>query len=168
MQNNSISIYLRITALSAAALSIVYIINNFLIFWWGWPGLNIFSAHLGLFGLDALRRPLTDNQIIYGSLQVLLYFGTIVGAAIFVLRTRERSLIADSESLNSIVRFIIRSAFWAVLFIGLADMVISFLRVEGLLVHVVSEDLAKGLGRSAFRGLYVHYPLLIASWKSVV
>jgi len=38
--------------------------------------------------------------------------------------------------------------------------VISFLRVEGILTPVVGEDLAKDLGRSSFRGNYVHYPLI--------
>ena len=39
-------------------------------------------------------------------------------------------------------------------------MVISFLRVEGILAPVVGESLAKDLGRSSFRGDYVHYPLM--------
>jgi TRAP-type mannitol/chloroaromatic compound transport system permease small subunit len=56
--------------------------------------------------------------------------------------------------------FLIRAFFWAVLLIGLADMVVSFLRVEGLLAGVVGEDLTKKLGRQQFRGTYLHLPML--------
>jgi TRAP-type mannitol/chloroaromatic compound transport system permease small subunit len=56
--------------------------------------------------------------------------------------------------------FLIRAFFWAVLLIGFADMVVSFLRVEGLLAGVVGEDLTKKLGRQQFRGSYLHLPLL--------
>ena len=147
-----------------AALSIVFVANNFLIFWGGWPGLNVFFAHMEWFWTEPLNKPLLSNQLLYGWLQVLLYVSTVVSIIIFVFRSSERSLIADSESLDAIVRFLIRSAFWAVLFIGLVDMVISFLRIEGFLVQVVGESLAKDLGRSVFRGVYVHYPLLAVSF----
>jgi len=163
MQNSSITLYLRIAALSAAAVSFVFIFNNFLIFWGGWPGLNVFFAHLGLFWLEPLRQPLANNQPFLGWLQVLLYLGSVGAVIFFVTRSRERTLVADSEILNAVVAFVIRSAFWAVLFIGIVDMTISFMRIEGLLVPLVGEGLAKELGRAAFRGVYVHYPLLIAS-----
>ena len=42
-------------------------------------------------------------------------------------------------------------------------MVVSFLRVEGLLAGVVGEDLTKKLGRQQFRGSYLHLPLLGAA-----
>ena len=43
-------------------------------------------------------------------------------------------------------------------------MVISFLRVEGFLAAVFGDQLAKDLGRSTWRGLYVHYPLIFISF----
>jgi TRAP-type mannitol/chloroaromatic compound transport system permease small subunit len=163
MQNNSLPIYLRITALSMAALSVMYVANNFLIFWFGWPGTNILFADLGWFGLEPLRNPLKGNLPLLGWLQVLLYVGTIAGIAGLVWRSRDRTLVQDSESLDALVGFIIRSAFWAVLFIGIVDMAISFLRIEGLLVQTVGSDFAKDLGRSAYRGTYIHFPLLVLS-----
>jgi TRAP-type mannitol/chloroaromatic compound transport system permease small subunit len=39
-------------------------------------------------------------------------------------------------------------------------MAISFLRVEGLLVQVAGSDFAKDLGRSSYRGVNIHYPLI--------
>lgn len=164
MQNISIAIYLRIAALSTAALCLLFVANNILIFWWGWPGINVLFAHMGWFGLDSLRRPLTDIQFFLGWLQVLFYAGTCAGIGMFVLRSQERTLIADSEVLNAFVSYIIRSAFWAVLLIGVVDMTISFLRVEGLLRQIGGDGFAKELGRSAFRGVYVHYPLIVISF----
>jgi TRAP-type mannitol/chloroaromatic compound transport system permease small subunit len=161
---NSITTYLRIAALSTAALSVIFVANNFLIFWWGWPGLNVFFAHLGLFWLEPLNRPLMGNQILFGWLQVFLYLGTVFAVSAYVLRSQNRSLIGDSKNLDAIVGFIIRSAFWAVLLIGIVDMAISFLRIEGFLVQIVGENLAEDLGRAAYRGVYVHYPLLALSF----
>ena len=59
--------------------------------------------------------------------------------------------------------FFIRAAFWSVVLVGLADTVISFLRVEGMLEGVFGSDLSSALGRSNFRGTYVHIPLILAS-----
>ena len=46
------------------------------------------------------------------------------------------------------------------MFVGLADVIRSFLRVEDLLDNVVGKELATELGRSKFRGPYVHIPLV--------
>ena len=50
-----ISSALRILMLSVVAVTIVFLINNYLIFWRGWTGLDILFAHLGWFGLDPRR-----------------------------------------------------------------------------------------------------------------
>ena len=47
------------------------------------------------------------------------------------------------------------------LLIGLADMVVSFLRVEGFLPHLVGDQLTLDLGKSSFRGVWVHFPMAI-------
>ena len=73
---------------------------------------------------------------------------------------RNISLRDDSELLNKFVNYFIRSCFWAVVFVGLIDVIISFLRVQDFLVNVVGEDLATQLGRSKFRGPYIHVPLV--------
>ncbi len=84
----------------------------------------------------------------------------------------------DSERMHAANLYLIRAAFWAVLFIGFADALISFWRVEGLL-EGVSADLGRllvglegeaatafgdrlgsDLGRSQFRGPWVHLPLV--------
>ncbi len=151
---------LRIVALSVMAAGLIYTINNSFNFWRGWPGLDGLFAHVGWFGLDPLRVALDGGAVALGWIQLAFYLGPIAGIAALVLLTRDRPLRADADSLAALAAYIARAAFWAVLLVGLVDMVISFLRVEGILAPVVGESLAKDLGRSSFRGDYVHYPLM--------
>ncbi|MFT6772409.1 MAG: TRAP-type mannitol/chloroaromatic compound transport system permease small subunit [Paracoccaceae bacterium] len=95
---------------------------------------------------------------------LLLYPAAMLFAAWMVLRTPLRGLREDADLITAINRFIIRGAFFAVLFIGFADAVISFLRVEELLDGIVGEELGGQLGLSAFRGPYVHIPLFVLGY----
>ena len=47
---------------------------------------------------------------------------------------------------------------------GLVDIIISFLRVEGYLNPIFGDKMTIDLGRAAFRGKYVHYPIVIISF----
>ncbi|MEM7750680.1 MAG: TRAP transporter small permease subunit [Pseudomonadota bacterium] len=125
----------------------VYLINCYLTYWQGWPGvLPLFEA---------------GQVSVLGIVQLVLYAAALVLAAAFAFSSNtSRNLRADAEVLNRISVFIIRASFWSVLLIGMVDAAISFLRVEGLLESVVGTDLAKQLGRSRFRGPYVHMPLM--------
>ena len=154
---------LRIGALSIAILGIVFIANNILIFWFGWPGPNTLFAHLGWFGLETLSKPLAGGAVAFGWVQVALYILPVTVIAYFVVNSAAPSLEADSERMTALAAYIIRAAFWSVLFIGVTDAAISFLRVENLLTGVVGAELAKDLGRSVFRGSYVHYPLILVA-----
>jgi TRAP-type mannitol/chloroaromatic compound transport system permease small subunit len=57
--------------------------------------------------------------------------------------------------------FFIRAAFWVVFLVGLADTAISFVRVEGLLEGLVGKELAIDLGKTSFRGMWVHVPVTL-------
>ena len=165
MTNNQLlKLTIRIFGLSAASVALIYVFNNFLIFWWGWPGLDLLFGQLGWFGFEAPRTELQGANFVLGWVQVLLYLGPLIIITFLVSQTSKRSVLADSEVLSQLASYIIRSAFWAVLLIGLVDMVISFLRVEGFLAAVFGDQLAKDLGRSTWRGLYVHYPLIFISF----
>ena len=106
----------------------------------------------------------TGNFSVGAFFQVAIYAAGIALAAYYVYSRRERTLRADAASITRFNTYLIRGCFWAVLLVGLADMSISFLRVEGLLGNVVSEDMVKELGRSTYRGLYIHYPLIAAGF----
>jgi len=141
----------------------MFLANNYLNFWQQWPGLPAFYAHQGWFGLEALRTPLTDTQATLGWIQLLSYLAAVALTALYVLTTRQRSLQADADLLTAFATYIIRAAFWIVLIIGLVDIIISFLRVEELLAPLVGEELTQNLGRPQYRGMYVHYPLILVS-----
>jgi TRAP-type mannitol/chloroaromatic compound transport system permease small subunit len=128
------------------AIAFVFLVNNYLTFWRGWPGPVFMAGSTGQGGLTWI--------------QTGLYIVGLAAAAGFVLASKSRSLRNDSHIMYAITAFIIRASFWAVCFIGLADMVVSFLRVEGLLPGLFGDKLAVDLGRSTFRGLYVHFPMV--------
>ncbi|PHQ71688.1 MAG: permease, partial [Sneathiella sp.] len=125
----------------------VYFFNNFLTFVLGWPGVRAaFSS---------------DTASVNAWIQVFLFVAVLAFAVIYVRRTSARHLRDEAASITKFNTFLVRAAFWAVFLIGLADMTISFLRVEGLLPYIVGDQLTSDLGRAHFRGPYVHIPLIV-------
>ena len=161
---NGIVLLIRIFAVTIVAVMLLFLINNYLSFGQQWPGLPALFAHYGWFGLEALRTPLEGNLITKGWLQLLSYLGAVVITIVFVLWTRNRPLRADADLLSRFAAYIIRAAFWIVLIIGFIDIIISFLRVEELLTPLIGDDLTQSLGRPQFRGMYVHFPLILLSF----
>ena len=127
------------------AVLIAFLANNFLTHWAGLPG---------------ARAVLGDGGAL-AALQAALYAVMVALAVFFVTRNGDQTLRQDSKRISDMNAFFIRAAFWAVVMIGVVDMIISFLRVEGLLPFVVGESLATELGKSQFRGPYVHFPLML-------
>ena len=148
--------FLRAAALAVAGFAIAFSLNNYLIHWRGWPGIENLFAHLGWFGAEL--QPLDGDAAGLGWTQLLLYAAALLTAVAFA--SRKRSLTADAAILASFAAYIARAAFWGVLLVGIADMTISFLRVEGFLADVVGQEVAKDLGRSRYRGDFIHYPLI--------
>lgn len=134
------------------AVMAAFLINNYLTYWQDLPGVD------PIFGGPANG----SMPILWSWVQLLLYAVLILWAIAYVLRNGN-TLREDSERISNINTFLIRAAFFAVLIVGLADSIISFMRIEGLLPGVVGEGLANDLGRSAFRGAYVHMPLIALS-----
>ena len=124
-------------------LLFAFLLNNFLTVWFDWPG----------------PSALSDGGLLT-ILQLALYPATL-GVIYALLRRRgPRSLRHDGRAISAFNAFLIRGAFWSVVLIGVTDATISFLRVEGFLEAWVGADLTSDLGRSQFRGPYVHMPLL--------
>ncbi len=102
-----------------------------------------------------------------GSGSMIAAAGYLIAAVLALLqavRGASRSLNEDAEMISAIVAYLARGAFFAILFIGLADALISFLRVERLLTPLFGPDLATELGQTAFRGPNVHMPLAAAGF----
>lgn len=142
--NSSFANFVRFFGWSVLAVMAAFLINNFLTHGAGYPG-----AATGLDGGGAA-----------GFFQFALYPLGVLLCLVFVMRSRQTSLRTDGRRIAAINTFLIRAAFWCVLIVGVVDMAISFLRVEGMLEGLVGADLESDLGRSQFRGLYVHVPLM--------
>ena len=140
----------------------VFLLDNFAVFWLGWPGLGNMLAHIGL--LEGTGKPIATDSLVYGWLELTLIILSAVFVVLMVKRSGMREFDQDAETYSALAAYIVRGAFWAILLVGLADMLISFLRVEGLLAVVVGEELTTQLGRSIFRGSFIHYPLILAGF----
>jgi len=131
---------------SMLAVLFAYIASTLLTIAGGWPGIG--SLLGGEFSLLSL-------------VQLLLYVGSVTFAIVLVRRHRATTLRGDSERISSINTYLVRAAFFGVLLVGIGDMAVSFLRVEELLEGIVGEQLTRDLGRSNYRGIYFHVPLIL-------
>ena len=94
----------------------------------------------------------------------MFYFLSFIAVIIFVLKSLNQTLQTDSEILKKITAYIIRSSFWAVLIVGVADFLISFMVVEKLVEPIFGEQVKINLVKPAFRITYIHFPLILASF----
>ncbi len=128
------------------ALMGTFLVNAILTFVFGWPG---------------------DGYLIHGRnegalrwVQLALYAVAAAGAVAYALGSGGKPLRQQAALVNEMNMVFIRAMFWAVLLIGLADITISFVRVEGFLEQMIGNHWAVELGRSNFRGIWVHLPLV--------
>ena len=154
----------RIITFITVASVLAFLLNNYLNFWLGWPGLPNLMSHLGVSGFESLAQPLDSSLVKLAWAQLGLYILPVLFVVAVVVKTPKRTMYIDSEMLSNFNAYLIRAAFCSVLLIGITDMGLSFLRVEGMDVAVFGENLARDLGRSQFRGEVVHYPLILLSF----
>lgn len=132
----------RIFGWSILFIMFVFLANNFLTFWGGMPGASVSGNAASI-------------------LQAAFYPLALIAAILLVRRRTHVTLRQDSDRISNMNSFFIRACFFIVLYVGVADVLISFLRVEGLLPDLVGEQMTKNLGRSQYRGTFVHFPLMI-------
>ena len=161
---SNLPILIRIFSYSILATTFVFLINNVLTVWFDWPGVKNLFSHYGLFGFKKLSKPLSDSVLNFAFLQLFFYLISILLAIFYVNRSIKQTLTADSKILDKFTAYIIRSSFWAVLIVGLADLLISFLIVEKLVEPLLGEYLKIKLVVPAFRITFVHFPLILISF----
>ncbi|WP_339947519.1 TRAP transporter small permease subunit [uncultured Albimonas sp.] len=111
-------------------------------------------------GIPGPGEALAGGGDLRGWLLVLMYpLAALVGCGL-VLRTPVIGLREDADRITAFNFWLIRGAFFAVLYVGLVDAAISFFRVEGMLGELVGAALETELGRPQFRGVHVHLPLI--------
>ena len=160
----NLSILIRVFSYSILALTLVFLINNVLTVWFDWPGVKKLFSHYQLFGFKKLNKPLEGLAINLSYLQLIFYFISFVAVIFFVFKSLKQSLQKDSEILTNITAYIVRSSFWAVLIVGVADFLISFMVVEKLVEPIFGEQLKINLVIPAFRITYIHFPLILISF----
>ena len=163
-EKNRMSLVIRVFSYSILATTFVFLINNVLTVWFDWPGVKNLFSHYGLFGFKKLSKPLSDSVLNFAFLQLFFYLISIFLAIFYVNRSIKQTLTADSEILNKITAYIIRSSFWAVLIVGIADLIISFMVVEKLVEPLFGEYFKIKLAIPAFRITFIHFPLILISF----
>ena len=144
-------------AVASALLASSFILNNFLTYIFGLPGLYGTLNIIG-FSFDTQEESYGVLAHFIGIIQSFMYFAAII-YPISILKG-DGSLPRSTRLMNISSELIVSAAFWSVMLIGIADAAISFVRIENMLPSIVGEELALSLGKPSFRGLYVHMPLL--------
>ena len=155
---------IRIFSYSILAITFVFLLNNVLTVWFEWPGVKKLFSHYEIFGFKKLNKPLEGGLITSAYIQLFLYFVSILLAAFYVFRSFTQTLETDAKNLSNITAYIIRSSFWAVFIVGLADFLISFMVVEKLIEPIFGEAIKIKLIIPSFRITFIHFPLILISF----
>ena len=153
---------IRIFSWSIIFLTFAFLINNVLNHWYDYPGVDkLFGSYNFFFESN---KEFSSNEFYKSGIQFIIYLIAILISFIYVKLYNQVEINKDSEYLINFSTYIIRSCFWGALIIGLVDMILSFLRVEDFLIPLFGESLGMNLGKSVFRGTYIHFPLLILAF----
>ena len=150
--------FIHYIAIVSALASAAFVLNNFLTYIFDLPGLYGFLNYFGT-NFDFPDRDYSFFQVAVGSLQSLSYIAALLLPVFIIIKVDNGKRI--STGMNFGAELIVASAFWSVMLIGIADAAISFVRIENMLPGIVGEELALSLGKPAFRGVYVHLPLML-------
>ena len=161
---NNLPILIRVFSYSILAITFVFLINNVLTVWFDWPGIKQLYSHYGIFGFKKLSKPLEESAITYAFIQLFFYFISIAVVIFYVLKSINQSLETDSKILTKFTAYIIRSSFWAVLIVGMADFIVSFMAVERLIDPIFNEAIKFKLIKPSFRITFIHFPLILVSF----
>ena len=161
---NNLPILIRIFSFSILAITFVFLINNVLTIWFDWPGIKQLFSQYGLFGFKKLSKPLEESVLTFAFIQLFFYFVSIGIVIFYVFKSINQTLESDAEILTKFTAYIIRSSFWAVLIVGAADLLVSFMVVEKLVEPILGEFLKVKLVIPGFRITFVHFPLILISF----
>ena len=161
-ENSKISLYLRIASYSVLAFTLAFLINNVLTVWIDWPGVKKIFSHYEMFGFK--KKALDGSTLNYGFMQIGVYLICIVAVIIYVFKTYSQTLERDSEILSNFSAYLVRSSFWAVFLVGVADFIISFMVVERLWEAIFSPEVKAFMVKSPERITFIHFPIILISF----
>ena len=161
-ESSKISLYLRIFSYSVLAFTLAFLINNVLTVWIDWPGVKKIFSHYEMFGFK--KKALDGSTLSYGFMQIGVYLICIVAVIIYVFKTYSQTLERDSEILSNFSAYLVRSSFWAVFLVGVADFIISFMVVERLWEAIFSPEVKAFMVKSPERITFIHFPIILISF----
>lgn len=135
---------LRLFAWGTVTVTFAFLIENYLVHWQRLPG--------------ALAFVQGDTG---GWLAALFYVIAAALTVVMVMRSQGEPLRPDSARITALTNFLIRACFFAVLFVGLGDTAMSWLRAEGLHRVLFSDEFATQMGQPRSRGPMIHMPLIV-------
>ena len=154
--------YLRILSYSVLAFTLAFLINNVLTVWVDWPGVKKIFSHYELFGFK--QKALQGSELNYGYLQIGIYLICIAGVILYIFKTYSQTLEHDSEILSKFSAYLVRSSFWAVFLVGVADFIISFMVVERLWEAIFSPEVKAFMVKAPERITFIHFPIILGSF----
>lgn len=124
----------------------------------------IFVRGLGWLTLSLMCAFFLNNILelgfgVSGTAHLLVYGLFIVGTVLMVKWSSKRTLRGDANLISAFNAYLVRGCFFAVLYVGIVDAGIAWLRVERMLPQLFSEEMASALLRSGYIGPTVHFPL---------
>ena len=161
-KNSNLSLYLRIISYSVLAFTLAFLINNVLTVWSDWPGIKKIFSHHEMFGYK--KKVLEGSDLNYGYMQIGLYLICISAVVFYVFKTYSQTLEQDSKILSRFSAYLVRSSFWAVFLVGVADFVISFMVVERLWEAIFSPEVKALMVKAPVRITYIHFPIILISF----
>mgnify|MGYP001414203953 FL=1 len=161
---DNLPILIRIFSYSVLSVTFVFLVNNVLTIWFDWPGVKQLFSQYELFGFSKLSKSLEGSVLFLAFIQLFFYFISVLLVIFYVLKSINQSLEYDAKILTKFTAYVIRSSFWAVLIVGAADLLISFMVVEKLVEPILGETLKIKLVVPNFRITFVHFPLILISF----
>ncbi|MEJ2020910.1 MAG: TRAP transporter small permease subunit [Maritimibacter sp.] len=122
-----------------------FLINNVLVVWFGYPGL----------------RALGSDPAAW--VHLAIYVIGIALALAKVLIQPNNALRWDARQVHHFNLYLVRALYFTVLFVGLADAAIAFLRAEELL-GIFGQSGPQNFARANWVGPYIHVPLIVAGF----
>ena len=110
------------------------------------------------------KKALQGSDLNYGYMQIGLYLICIAAVVFYVFKTYSQTLEQDSKILSRFSAYLVRSSFWAVFLVGVADFVISFMVVERLWEVVFSPEVKALMVKAPVRITYIHFPIILISF----
>ena len=97
-------------------------------------------------------------------MQIGIYLICIAGVILYVFKTYSQTLEHDSEILSKFSAYLVRSSFWAVFLVGVADFIISFMVVERLWEAIFSPEVKAFMVKAPERITFIHFPIILGSF----